>query len=64
MATARPSQSVARCTWPIDAAANASGSISANSSSSGSPRYSSSSTLLTFSHGIAGAEVRRLASCS
>ena len=32
-ATRRPSGSMARCTWPIEAAANASGSISANSSS-------------------------------
>ncbi len=63
-ATMRPSCRVPRCTWPIEAAANASGSISANSSPNGSPRYSSSSTLRTFSHGIAGAEVRSFASCS
>ncbi len=63
-ATARPSCSSARCTWPIEAAAKASSSISANSSSNGSPRYSSSRTTRTFSHGIAGAEVRSLASSS
>ena len=34
--------------------------MSANSSSNGSPRYSSSSTFRTFSHGIEGAEVRSL----
>ena len=31
---------------------------------SGSPSYSSSSTLTTFSQGIAGASVRSFASCS
>ena len=63
-ATARPSWRVARWTWPIEAAAKASSSMFSNSSSSGSPRYSSSSTFLTLSHGIAGAEVRSFASCS
>ena len=62
-ATARPSGSVARCTWPIEAAAAASWSKSSNSSSTCSS-HSSSRTPLTFSQGIAGAEVRRSASLS
>ena len=32
-ATSRPSCSTPRCTWPIEAAANASGSMRSNSSS-------------------------------
>jgi hypothetical protein len=57
-ATARPSGSTALCTCPIDAAAVASWSKSSNRSSGRSPSHSSSSTLLTLSHGIGGAEVR------
>ncbi len=60
-ATSRPSSSTARCTWPIEAAANASGSNSAKCSEIGS-RYSSSSTFVTSLHGIGGAEVRSFAS--
>ena len=62
-ATSRPSCRVPRCTWPIEAAANASGSIRSNSSSYGSS-YSCSSTLRTFSQGIGGAVVRSAASFS
>ena len=36
-ATARPSRVMARCTWPIEAAANASGSHLAKTSSGGAP---------------------------
>ena len=60
-ATGRPSSSFARCTWPIEAAANARGSNSAKCSWTGSP-YSSSITFETRSHGIGGAEVRSFAS--
>ena len=51
------------CLGDIDAAANASGSIDWKTSVQGSS-YSSSMTLRTFSHGIAGAEVRSLPSFS
>jgi hypothetical protein len=62
-ATFEPSCSVALWTWPIDAAAKASSSIEAKTLS-GRSSYSSSSTVRTFSHGIAGAWVRSLESCS
>ena len=62
-ATSRPSSSLARWTWPIEAAANASCSNSEKCSSTGSP-YSSSITFETRDHGIGGAEVRSLASSS
>ena len=38
-ATARPSRVIARCTWPIDAAAIGSGSHSANARSGGMPEF-------------------------
>ena len=62
-ATRVPSCSVARWTWPIEAAANASGSISANTRLGGFS-YSSSRISWTCSHGMAGALVRSFASCS
>ena len=63
-ATLLPSCRVARWTWPIEAAANASGSISANTLSGALPSYSETSTSRTFSQGIAGAWARSFASCS
>ena len=62
-ATGRPSSSFARCTWPIEAAANASWSNSEKCSSTDSP-YSPSITSTTRFHGIGGAEVRSFASSS
>ena len=60
-ATSRPSSSFARCTWPIEAAANASGLELGEVLGTGSP-YSSSITFETRSQGIGGAEVRSFAS--
>ncbi len=62
-ATARPSCSTARCTCPMEAAAEASWSKLSNSSSGGSS-HSERSTRSTFFQGIGGAEVRSEASCS
>ena len=63
-ATGRPSSSVARCTWPIEAAANAS------RLELGEVLVDRLAVLLLDhlrrprSHGIGGAEVRSFASCS
>ena len=59
----RPSSSSARWTWPIEAAAKASGSNSAKSSESGSPSYSSVEHLLDLLPGHrrrVGAQLREL----
>ncbi len=60
-ATRLPSRRVARWTWPIEAAANASFSIEAKTCSGERPSYSSVITSRTFSQGIAGAWVRSFA---
>jgi hypothetical protein len=51
-ATARPSLVIARCTWPIEAAAMGCGSHSASSASGGWPR--SSLTTWAASSGLIG----------
>ena len=60
-ATARPSAVVARWTWPIEAAANASGSNSANASLSGTPSSSRSSFSIAL-NGSGGTSSRSAAS--
>ena len=57
IATSTPSRVVARCTWPIDAAAIDSCSMSASTRLTGSP-HSCAISFSSFGHGTLGAESR------
>ena len=63
-ATARPSWVIARCTWPIDAAAIGTGSHSANSTSGGAPELGARPPPAASSGAIGGASCCSSASAS